>query len=213
MKDAVMQREFSFVFFFEFQNRFDIGASLRRRSPALRAASGHLSLPLARRLAVLFRWFLSPFPRQIFGLCPRLAFGSKISEFVVRKMFDSHKGVAYGPHSDEFVELDLNGCTISVLRIPNQENHQESDDCRSRVDHQLPGIGKAEQWAGYRPHKNNARSKHEGRCPPGGLRRLVRDVAENPTEIAWVFVGSFAAWPSCRRSSMPSSVRGWVYQH
>jgi hypothetical protein len=74
----------------------------------------------------------------------------------------------------------LDGRAVPVLRILNQENHWEGNDCRSCIDNQLPGIEKVKQRARYRPDANNACGKHEGQCPAGCLRRLVRNVAKYP---------------------------------
>ena len=40
----------------------------------------------------------------------------------------------------QFVQLHLHGLGITVLGSLNEEYHQEGDDGRPRIDHQLPGI-------------------------------------------------------------------------
>ena len=120
MKDAVMEGEFLFVLLFETQNGFDIVASLRRRASCV--ASGARSSQLAACAAAFrafFAGFLHRFLTNLLGLCARLALGAEIFEFVIGKMFDSYKGVACSADPDEFVELDLNGCAIPVLRVLN----------------------------------------------------------------------------------------------
>ena len=49
---------------------------------------------------------------------------------------------------DQLVELDLHRSGVPVLRALNKENHQERDDRRSGVDHELPGVVKVEERAG-----------------------------------------------------------------
>ena len=42
--------------------------------------------------------------------------------------------------------------SVPTLSVLHQEDHQERDDRRSRVEDQLPGIRPPEEWAGYGPH-------------------------------------------------------------
>ena len=67
--------------------------------------------------------------------------------------------------TDKLVELDLNGCVVAVLRTLDQKNHQKSDNCRSRVDDELPRVRVMEDWSGRRPNTMTqvARTKAEGR--------------------------------------------------
>ena len=48
---------------------------------------------------------------------------------------------SYGP--DQFIQFEMDGCTISVLRILNQEDHQKCHDGGACVNEELPGIAKA----------------------------------------------------------------------
>src|SRR5436190_23325229 len=45
---------------------------------------------------------------------------------------------------DQFIELHLNGFGVAVLSALNQEHHQERDDRRGGVDHQLPRVAETE---------------------------------------------------------------------
>ena len=49
-----------------------------------------------------------------------------------------------GAGADQFVELGLHGRAVAVLRVLDQEHHQEGDDRGAGVDDQLPGVAKAE---------------------------------------------------------------------
>ena len=46
--------------------------------------------------------------------------------------------------ADDLVELDLNGRAVAVLRVLDQEDHEERDDRGRRVDDELPGVAEAE---------------------------------------------------------------------
>ena len=43
---------------------------------------------------------------------------------------------------------------VSILRILNEEYHQEGDDRRRGVDHELPGVRVAKDGTGRRPYDN-----------------------------------------------------------
>ena len=96
-----------------------------------------------------------------------------------------------GADANEFVELDLNGGAVAVLGILDQKYHQEGDDRRPRIDDELPGIRILKQGSRDRPDEDDASRNHECRRPAGGLRRLVRDITEDPAEATTVFSGSF----------------------
>jgi len=53
--------------------------------------------------------------------------------------------------TEELVELDLNRGTVSVLRVLDQEDHEERHDRGRRVDDELPGVAEAEEGAADEP--------------------------------------------------------------
>ena len=55
---------------------------------------------------------------------------------------------------DQFVEFGLKGGAVAVLRVLKDEDHQECNDRRRRVHHQLPGLGKIEDRTCGRPQEN-----------------------------------------------------------
>jgi hypothetical protein len=57
------------------------------------------------------------------------------------KRLDANQGMSRGANSDQFIELRLNGGSISVLRVLNDEDHEERNDRRACVDNQLPSVG------------------------------------------------------------------------
>src|SRR5215207_7757259 len=60
-------------------------------------------------------------------------------ELVLFELFEiEQRGVRALGTADQLVELDLYGLRIAVLRVLNQEHHQECHDGGSGVDHELP---------------------------------------------------------------------------
>jgi hypothetical protein len=61
---------------------------------------------------------------------------------------------------------------IAVLRILNEENHKECDDCRPRVDDQLPGIRVVEVGSAHDPqdyYEERSQERPLRANPVGGL--------------------------------------------
>ena len=81
---------------------------------------------------------------------------------------------------------------VAVLRVLNQKHHQKSDDGRSRVDDQLPRIGKMKSGAGDEPHEDDTYSSSE--CPGAAEHRRgtpgenTERVADYAKEIAFLLV-------------------------
>src|ERR1044072_7982587 len=46
--------------------------------------------------------------------------------------------------ADQLVELDLHRLGVAVLRVLDEEHHEEGDDRGRSVDYELPGIAQAE---------------------------------------------------------------------
>ena len=110
------------------------------------------------------------------------ALATQIIEFFVRQMLDADVNVFCRTCADQLVELDLDGRAITVLRILNQKDHQEGDDGRARVDHELPGVGIVEQRAGKRPYKYDADRHCECWRLAAGDRYGVRKLAKYPAD-------------------------------
>ena len=58
--------------------------------------------------------------------------------------------------ADQLVELELDRLGVAVLRVLDQEHHQERDDRRAGVDDQLPGVAEAEERPGDEPSRTTA---------------------------------------------------------
>jgi hypothetical protein len=70
------------------------------------------------------------------------------------------------------VQLHLHRLGITVLGILDEEYHQEGDNRRTGIDHELPGIAEPEEW----PVTSQARITPTARMNAGGLP-ATRDVA------------------------------------
>ena len=65
----------------------------------------------------------------------------KTCEIFVGKFFQIDKFVSSAFHrSDYFVEFQMSRFGIAILRILNEKDHQESNNCRSGINNELPGI-------------------------------------------------------------------------
>ena len=68
------------------------------------------------------------------------------------------------PVPNDFVEFEVDGLGIAVLRVLNQKHHRERDDGRAGVDNVLPGIGEMKGRSGKRPDNDN----QDGCCESPG---------------------------------------------
>ena len=87
----------------------------------------------------------------------------------VKKVLDADEGVLGGAGADQFVELGLDRRAVPVLRVLDQENHQEGDDGGAGVDDELPAIGEAEDRPRHGPGVEERLvdlAQVRGRAPP-----------------------------------------------
>src|SRR5262249_54152847 len=84
-------------------------------------------------------------------------------EVLLGQFFEIQKGVmgvSVGPN--QLIKLEMHGFAVPVLGVLDQEDHQEGDDCRARIDDQLPGVTEMEGGAGETPDQDDQASYREG---------------------------------------------------
>jgi hypothetical protein len=82
----------------------------------------------------------------------RLQFG----EFRIGLIFGSDEPIVRRRHrSDELIELEMNGQSIAILGVLDQEDHEEGHNRGAGIDHQLPGVREAEEWSAYTPNEDD----------------------------------------------------------
>ena len=129
------------------------------------------------------------------GLCNHPALGcfgtndlvtmGEYVEFSIGEVFDIDHLVLGGLDGfDEFVKLEVDCPGVAVLGVLNEEDHEEGDDGRSRVDNKLPGIGVVIDGASDRPNDDD--SDCRGECPTRTkiAAATVRKLAE--VVLMWV---------------------------
>src|SRR5206468_12085289 len=73
----------------------------------------------------------------------------KASEIFVGKIFQIDKFISSAfQRSNYFVEFQMSRFGIAILRILNEKDHQESNNCRSGINNELPGIRIMKRRAG-----------------------------------------------------------------
>src|SRR5882724_7340719 len=81
----------------------------------------------------------------------------------VRELFDLNHFVArVFQGMDDFVELEVNSAGVTILRVLNQEDDEESDDGGGRVYDELPGVREVKVGAGDSPKNNEQDGGGEG---------------------------------------------------
>jgi hypothetical protein len=123
-------------------------------------------------------------------------------EFVFRKFFDIQNSVvAAFRGSQQFVEFDLNGFTVTVLRILNQKYHQKGDDRRGGINDKLPCIAEMKDWTEDRPEHDCAERKAKCHGPANGSGRNSGESLKTSGMFSWFAPsvasrGSFHCLPS-----------------
>ena len=78
-------------------------------------------------------------------------------DLLIGEMLDADELLArFVDGAEELVELGLHRRPVAVLAVLDQEHHQEGDDRRPGVDHQLPRVGIMEHRPGHGPHRDVA---------------------------------------------------------
>ena len=80
--------------------------------------------------------------------------------------------------ANQFIQFDMHRLGVTVLGILNQEDHQECDDGRSRIDDELPSIAKAEEWTGDQPKYYDPCRQSEDDRISGSAGRLFCKIRE-----------------------------------
>lgn len=121
-----------------------------------------------------------PADRPNIGTLALLERGADVGDAAVGQVFDPDEIAACAlQRADQFVELGLHRGGVAVLRILDHEDHEERDDGRPGVDHQLPGVGPAEQRPGHGPADNDRCGEHESRRLSGPPGNAVGECREN----------------------------------
>ena len=98
-------------------------------------------------------------------------------EFLFGELFSFNKIVAgvLGVQN-ELVELCLDCDGVPVLRVLQNEHHEEGEHGRCSVDHQLLGVAVSENWAAQSPDYAAQRRDNERQRVPSGPGSPAREV-------------------------------------
>jgi hypothetical protein len=105
-----------------------------------------------RRFSFVLCFFLSA---VTCATCFRSTRSANLLDFVLGKRLDANKSIARSTHPDQFIKLRLNGRSITVLGVLNDEDHQKRNDGSARVDNELPRVGEVKQRTAECPCRDN----------------------------------------------------------
>jgi len=81
----------------------------------------------------------------------------------VGELFDLHHFVAGAfERVNDFVELEVDGASIAILCVLNEEDDEKGDNRRGGIYDELPGVGEMEVGAGKPPEKDDQDGGGEG---------------------------------------------------
>ena len=92
----------------------------------------------------------------------------EVDEFIAR-VFD---------RPDELVQFQMNCFGVPVLRILNQEYHQERDNGRAGINNELPGVRKMKRWSGRGPNYDDENGYRERPRAAQNDRGVARENAK-----------------------------------
>ena len=99
----------------------------------------------------------------------------------IRQLFHLHqRGTGRLYSANQFVQFQMNYFRVSILRVLNQENYEESAQRSSRVDNQLPSIGVMKTRARHTPDDDTDYGEDKG---PRRANRLSGQVRELPKDF------------------------------
>ena len=97
-------------------------------------------------------------------------------EFIFRHLIEVDEAVARFFHGmNQLIELELHDLGVAVLRVLNEEHHEEGDDGRAGVDDELPGVREAEERPGRRPDDDGGHREDRRPRRADGPGRFVRE--------------------------------------
>jgi hypothetical protein len=79
---------------------------------------------------------------------------------------------------NQFIELEMERLRLAILRVLDQENHQEGDDRRTSVDDKLPGFGVLKIGSSRGPGDDRQERSQRGPTVSGRVSGPGRDRAE-----------------------------------
>ena len=147
--------------------------------PSLRmtiSIAGPVSLELLSSKAGLFR--SGVFCGAYVGLGQLVSFRDAI-QLCIGEMLDvDHLIFCRADGVDQLVEFQVDGAGVAVLRVLDEEDHQERNNGRAGIDEELPGVGVVVDGPRNTPDEDDANRRGKGplRAETGG--REVGKVGE-----------------------------------
>ena len=104
----------------------------------------------------------------------------QLIELVVGHFLEvDHRGARAFDAAQQFVELELDRNGVAVLRVLDQEHHQERDDRRGRVHHQLPGVRVVEYRPGDGPDETTTTDSRKAQNEPTAAAATLENFLKN----------------------------------
>lgn len=86
--------------------------------------------------------------------------------------------VCAGGRPKQFIELDLYGLSVSVLRVLDEKDHEKRHYGCPGIDHELSSVTETKERASDEPCQDDAHSQDEGPGLAAGARRCFRETGE-----------------------------------
>lgn len=112
---------------------------------------------------------------QAAGVANVAVFLAQLFQFLAVQAVEAEHGIlGILGYAQQLINLDMQDIVVAVLRVLDQEHHQERDNGRRGIDDQLPGVVVVEIGSAQAPYQDQCDGCVEGSgaaCPAGqGLR-------------------------------------------
>src|SRR6266566_6270146 len=105
----------------------------------------------------------------------------ELFQILIRKLFKIDQFISRAfDGANDLIKFQMNGFGIAVLRVLNQEHHEECNDRRGGIDDELPGVGEMKGRPSEAPHGDN---EHGSGKSPGAAENNRRLAGENAKGI------------------------------
>jgi len=86
--------------------------------------------------------------------------------------------------ADQFVQLQVQGFGITILRVLNEEYDKERDDCGACINDELPGVREVKERPARSPYNQHYHCSQKHIRMPNHLRGLAGKAAEPEVDAA-----------------------------
>ncbi|MNR33490.1 hypothetical protein D3C85_1511660 [compost metagenome] len=115
----------------------------------------------------------------------------------VQYLQPQHRVLRLLVHSQQLIDFQMQDVCIAVLRVLDQEHHQERDDRGGGVDDQLPGVVETKNRPTQPPQRDKNQRRHKGLGTASPQGEFLRDFCEFHCRVPYRDAPEFQTATAC----------------